>query len=178
MHRFDNRLHAFIGLWILAGLVVAGINGTMLLSLLDEPLAGYSNGVRNADRAFRQYRILLTAEADKITSGMERLTSWFKPAVVEEEKPALNKTPAPPSSAKKEAPPPVTLPTLTGVMTSRSADGSVRRQALLDGRIFAEGDPLGRFTVKRIAREGVSLVRGDRTWFLKAPDIAFSIATQ
>jgi hypothetical protein len=77
MHQSDSRMRALIGLWILAGLMVVGVNGTMLLSLLDEPLAGYSSGVRNADRAFRQYRMRLTAEAEKMTSGMERLTSWF-----------------------------------------------------------------------------------------------------
>ena len=178
MHQSDSRMHALIGLWILAGLGVVGVYGTMLLSLLDEPLAGYSNGVRNADRAFRQYRMRLTAEAEKITSGMELLTSWFKPVVVEEEKPLLQKTPAPSSLAKKMAHPKVALPTLTGIMTSRSSDGSTRRLALLNGRICAQGDPLGNFTVKRIARGGVSLVQGDQVWFLKAPDIAYSITAQ
>jgi len=178
MHRSGNRVHALIGLWILAGLVVVGVNGSMLMSLLDEPLAGYSSDVRNADRGFRNYRMLLTAEAEKITSGMELLTSWFKPVVVEEEKPVIQKTPAPPSYAKKTAPPPVVLPTLTGMMTSRSSDGSARRLALLDGRICAEGEQLGNFTVTRIARGGVSLAKGDQAWFLKAPDIAYSITTQ
>jgi hypothetical protein len=167
-----------IGLWILAGLMVGGVNGTMLLSLLDEPIAGYSSEVRNADRAFQQYRMLLAAEAEKITSGMERLTSWFKPAVMKEEQPPLRKKPAPPSLSKKMAPEPVVLPMLTGIMTSRSSDGSTKRLALLDGHICAQGDPLGNFTVKRIARDGISLAQGDRVWYLKAPDVAYSIATQ
>jgi hypothetical protein len=178
MLRSGSRIHILIGLWILAGLVVVGINATMLLSLLDEPLAGYSDGVRNADRAFRQYRMRSTAEAEKITSGMERLSSWFTSVVVEEEKPALQKMPAAPSSAKNKMPPPVVLPTLTGIMTSRSSDGSAKRLALLDGRICTQGDPLGNFTVKRITRGGVSLVRGKQAWFLKAPDVAYSINAQ
>jgi hypothetical protein len=178
MHQSDSRMRALIGLWILAGLMVVGVNGTMLLSLLDEPLAGYSSGVRNADRAFRQYRMRLTAETEKMTSGMKRLTSWFDPVVVEEEQPLLQKTPTSPSLAKKMAHPKVVLPTLNGIMTSRSSDGSTRRLALLDGRICAQGAPLGDFTVKRIARGGVSLAQGDRVWYLKAPDVAYSIATQ
>ena len=177
MHRSDSRIQALIGFWILAGLVMVGLNAAMLLSLLDEPLAGHSDGVRNADRAFRQYRLRLTAEAEKITSGMERLTSWFAPVLVEE-KPVVQKAPAPPASAKKKRPLPLVLPTLMGIMTSRSSDGSTQRLALLDGRICAQGDPLGNFTVKRIAREGVSLVQGDQVWHLKAPDVAYSIATQ
>lgn len=178
MHRLGSRMHVLVGLWILAGLVVVGINGTMLMSLLDEPLAGYSSGVRIADQGFRKYRMLVTAEAEKITSGMDRLISRFETEVVEEEKPAIKKPPAPPSFAKKMAPAPVALPTLTGIVTSRSTDSTARRLALMDGRICAEGDRFGDFTVKRITRGGVSLVRGGQAWFLKTPDIAYSVTTQ
>ncbi len=178
MHRLGSRMHVLIGLWILAGLVVVGVNGTMLMSLLDEPLAGYSSGVRIADQGFRKYRMLVTAQAEKITSGMDRLISRFETGVVEEEKPAIKKPPAPPSIAKKRAPAPVALPTLTGIMTSRSSDGDARRLAVLDGRIYAEGEQLGNLTVKGIARGGVSLVKGGQAWFLKAPDIAYSLTTQ
>lgn len=178
MHRLGSRMHVLVGLWILAGLVVVGVNGTMLMSLLDEPLAGYSSGVRIADQGFRKYRMLLTAEAEKITSGMDRLISRFKTGAVEEEKPAIKKPPAPPSIAKKMAPAPVALPTLTGIMTSRSSDGTARRLAVLDGRICTDGDRLGQFTVKRIARGGVSLVRGGQAWFLTTPEIAYSLTTQ
>ncbi len=178
MHRLGNRIHALVGLWILAGLVVLGVNGTMLMSLLDEPLAGNSSGVRMADHGFRNYRMLVTTQAEKITSGMDLLTSWFEPVAVEAEKPAFQQTPAPPSYARKRAPAPVTLPALTGIMTSRSSDGGSRRLAVLDGRICAEGDRLGTLTVMRIARRGVSLVRRDQAWFLKAPDIAYSLTAQ
>jgi hypothetical protein len=165
MHQSDSRMHALIGLWILAGLMVVGVNGTMLLSLLDEPLAGYSSGVRNADRAFRQYRMRLTAEAEKITSGMERLTSWFTPGLWKKKNRYCKNRPLPPSLAKKMAPhPKVVLPTLTGIMTSRSSDGSTRRLALLDGRICAQGDH-SKFHVKRIARGGVSLAGAIRFGF-------------
>lgn len=178
MHRLGSGIHILIGLWILAGLTVVGINGYMLMSLLDEPLAGYSSEVRNADRGFRQYRILLTAEAEKITSGMDLLASRFKPIVVEEEKPVFQKVPATPPAAKKVVPPPVVMPTLKGIVTSRSTDGTARQLALMDGRICAKGDQLRDFTVKWITSGGVSLVRGDQTWFLKAPEIAYSLTTQ
>ena len=178
MHRLGSRIHALIGLWILAGLVVAAINGYMLMSLLDEPLAGYSSGVRNADRGFRQYRMLSAAEAEKITLGMDLLASWFKPIVVEEEKPEFQKLLAPPPPEKKVAPSPVVMPTLTGIMTSRSADGTARRLAVMDGRICAEGDRVRDLTVKGITSGGVSLVRGGQAWFLMAPEMAYSITTQ
>lgn len=177
MHRLGNRMHALVGLWILAGLVVAGINGMLLLHLLDEPLAGYSTEVRNVDRGFRQYRMLLTDEARKITSGMDLLASRFAVKVV-----AKNKSPVPTVSArpavKKVAPVSVKLPALTGIMTSCSTDGTARHLAVLDGRICNEGDRPGGIMVKGITREGVRLAKGDRTWFIKAPEIAYSLTTQ
>lgn len=178
MHRLGSRTNALVGLWILAGLVVMGVNGAMLMSLLDEPLAGYSGGVRMADQGFRKYRLLVTAQAEKISSGMDLLMGRFETRAVEEEQPVVQKRPAPPSLAKTRAPAPLALPTLTGIMTSRSSDGHDRRLAVLDGRICAEGAQLGNLTVKRIARGGVSLVRGDQAWFLKAPNISFSLTTQ
>ena len=65
MQQSGSRVQALIGLWILTGLVVVGINGAMLMSLLDEPLAGYSPGVRTADRGFRQYRTLVAPRPAK-----------------------------------------------------------------------------------------------------------------
>jgi hypothetical protein len=178
MHRSGSRVQALIGLWILAGLVVVGINGAMLMSLLDEPLAGYSTGVRTADRGFRQYRMLVAAEAHKITSGMDLLASRFGPRVEDTEKPATQRVPDPPSVVKPVKPPAVKLPTLTGVLTRRSTDRIATRLAVIDGRICAVGDRCRGFTVKAITREGVSLVRNKQTWFIKVPETTYSVAVQ
>jgi hypothetical protein len=175
MHLFGNRIHALIGLWILAGLVVVGVNGTALLTLLDEPLVGYSSFVRNADRAFRQYRTRLDTETEKITSGMDLLASWFSPAVVEDKKVTVKPAPDKRPAEKRTVARPVKLPHLRGIVTRRSSDGSTRRLALMDGRIWGEGDRLGDLTVARIGTRGVSLARGDKSWFLKAPDTTYSL---
>lgn len=177
MHRLDNRMRALIGLWILTGLVVAGINGTLLLQLLDEPLTGYSTAVRDVSRGFGKYRTLLTTEAQKIISGMDLLASRFTPMVVKENKTAVSAMSVRPA-VKRAVPAPVVLPTLTGIMTSRSTDGAIRRLAVMDGRICNEGARLGDLMVKRITRKGVRIARGDRTWFVKAPEVAYSVTTQ
>ena len=39
MKAWGNNIQVFIGLWIIAGLAVMGINGYALMSLMDEPLA-------------------------------------------------------------------------------------------------------------------------------------------
>ena len=178
MGRSGSRVQALIGLWILAGLVVAGINGAMLMSLLDEPLAGYSPGVRTADRGFRQYRTLVAAEARKITSGMDFLASRFGPRVEDTEKPADRRVPDPPPAVKPATPPAMRLPTLTGVITRRSSDGTTTRLAVMDGRICSVGDRFRNLTVKAITREGVSLAGKEKSWFLKMPEITYSVAAQ
>ena len=172
-----NRMRALIGIWILAGLVVLGANGFMLLALLDEPLVGYSSAARNADRAFRQYRKLLNAESEKITSGMELLANRFNPIAVEKP-PVVQHVPDPKPVVKKATAAPVVLPKLTGIMTSRSTDGTTRRLALIDGGVRAEGDRIGDLTVKRVGNRGVSLVRGDQIWFLKVPEFGYTLSTQ
>jgi hypothetical protein len=178
MQQSGSRVQALIGLWVLTGLVVVGINGAMLMSLLDEPLAGYSPGVRTADRGFRQYRTLVAAEARKITSGMDFLADRFGPRVEDTEKPAARRVPDPLPAVKPATPVEVNLPTLTGVLTRRSTDGTATRLAVMDGRICAVGDRLGNFTVKAISREGVSLVGKKQSWFLKVPEITYSVAAQ
>ena len=77
MKLLGYRYQVIIGLWVLVGLVVAGINGYYLLSLLDEPLAGYSPGARQARRQFQQYQQLMETQTRKIASGMKLLAERF-----------------------------------------------------------------------------------------------------
>lgn len=178
MNATDNRVHAWIGLWVLAGLMVAGLNGYMLLALLDAPLAGYSVETRNTDRAFRQYRLLVQAETDKLAGGMDALINRFAP-VEPERQPVIAKTvPAPSPAADTHRPRPVVLPALTGIVTCLSEDGSAQWLALMDGAIWSRGDQIRELTVEQIDERGIVLARGDQSWFVKAPDLSYSLAAQ
>jgi hypothetical protein len=178
MQRSGSRVQALIGLWILAGLIVVGINGAVFMSLLDEPLAGYSPGVRTADRGFRQYRTLVAAEARKITSGMDFLVSRFGHGVEDTEKPTDRPVPDPPPAVKPAPHPAMRLPTLTGVITRQASDGTAIRLAVMDGRICAVGDRFQNLTIKTITRKGVSLAGKEKSWFLKMPEITYSVVAQ
>lgn len=179
MRRWGNRTRVMIGLWILAGLAVVGANGFFLMSLLDEPLAGYSNGVRQADRAFREYRLRVNVEANRITAAMDWLVRRFAPEPVAKETPAVVeiKRAASPAGSARAVPAPVALPALSGIVTRRSSDGTVNCLALLDGSLKAEGDTIQSFTVRGISAGGVLLSRGRQTWRLEAPDVAHSVMT-
>lgn len=176
MIRLGSRIQVMIGLWILAGLAVMGINGYALLSLLDEPLAGYSTEVRNADRMFQQFGLLLAAETEKMTSGMDLLARRFSPPTAPAERPRTPEQKAAAVQAvKPAAAAPATLPVLAGIVTRRSGSGAVDRLALLDGRIFSQGDTVMDLTIEEISATGVLLSRESRTWFLKAPRVPYSL---
>lgn len=177
MKAFGNSVQVYIGLWVLAGLVVMGINGYALMSLLDEPLAGYSAGVRQADRGFQQYRRLLSTETEKIASGMDLLVRCFaaKTTVIEPSKTADIKQ-SPSAVEKRVKPPAVALPVLAGIVTRRSTTGAACRLALLNDGVFAEGDTMQDLTIRKISADGVLLAKGKKTWFLTRPEIAYSLS--
>lgn len=177
MHRWGDSRQAWIGLWILAGLAMAGLNGYMLMSLLDEPLAGYSRLVRSVDRGIRQYRTLLAAKTENVTAGMDLITQRFPPASVDDTpSTAGGTTPATVAEHQVETRP-AALPLLTGIVGRRSSDGDVSWLALTDAGVFAAGDTCRDFTVAKISAQGVSLVRGGQAWFLKAPSVGYSLTT-
>jgi hypothetical protein len=173
-----NLKHAWIGLWVLAGLIVTGINGAALLSLLDEPLAGYSSQVRRAARAFRQYQQLLEAEKKKMASGLDLLAGLFEAETDEKPPEAAAPQPIAPKPVRKKPPQPVVLPVLTGVVTRTSENGTRQWLALMDGRVRTRGDRIRQLTVRKIDGRGVVLAKGSRTWFVKAPEIAYSRTLQ
>ncbi|WP_419661994.1 uncharacterized protein Dvar_24360 [Desulfosarcina variabilis str. Montpellier] len=180
MKLLKHRFQIIIGLWVLAGLMVAGINGYLLLSLLDQPLAGYSPGARQVRRQFQQYQRLLESETEKISSGMQLLAERFASrtpdtdsavAIHEKEKSAVN-------VEKKVNRPTVVLPVLAGIVTRHTPVGRLQRIALLNNGIFSEGEMLQEFTIRKISADGVLLAKGKKTWFLKRPEIAYSLSQQ
>jgi hypothetical protein len=179
MNAWRNRLRIFLGFWIMAGLVVLGINGYALMSLLDEPLAGHSSAVRQVDRGFQQYQRLINTETEKIVSGMELLAHRFAAHTprVDSSIPVEKKT-VETKAEQKANQPTVTLPVLAGIVTRRSSAGQVNRMALLDGGVYSEGEMLQAFTIRKIDAEGVLLAKGKQTWFLKRPEVAYSLSQQ
>lgn len=173
-------MRMLIGLWILAGLVTMGINGYVLMALLDQPLAGYSSAVRQVGQSIRTYQLLMTTKAEKMSFGMDFLSQRFaSKAPTATVSPVIEKATSPSAAEKKTSlAAPVSLPILSGIVTRRSADGGVGRMAFLNERLFSEGDKVGDLVVNQIRTDGVLLARGQTTWFIKAPEIAHSITTR
>lgn len=180
MKSLAYRHQVIIGLWVLVGLVVASINGYSLLSLLDEPLAGYSPGARQARRQFQQYQQLMDTQTRKISSGMKLLAERFASSPPEaKQKIEGQKQEKPPVKVEKTVNRmTIVLPVLAGIVTRRSPVGQVQRIALLNNGVYAEGETLEEFTIQKISADGVLLAKGKKTWFLKRPEIAYSLSQQ
>lgn len=173
-----HRLQILIGFWTLTGLAILGLNGFALLSLLDEPLAGYSSEVREVDRGFREYRELLSRNDENMTTGMEGLKRRFATAVPDKEIAPEEEKQTLVEKVKSVRLPTVTLPVLSGMATSRSVSGVEHRLAFLEDDVYAEGDAMQAFTIREISADGVLLAKGEKTWFLKRPEIAYSVNKQ
>jgi hypothetical protein len=180
MKSLGYRYQVIFGLWLLVGLVVAGINGYYFVSLLDEPLAGYSPGARQARRQFEQYQQLMETQTRKISSGMKLLAERFASSTPEaEQRTEGQKQEKPPVKVEKTVNRiTIVLPVLAGIVTRRSPVGQVQRIALLDNGVYSEGEILQEFTIQKISADGVLLARGKNTWFLKRPEIAYSLSQQ
>ncbi len=161
----------------MAGILVAAFNGFALLSLVDTPLSGYSPQVHAMDRSLRHLKTIMTEKAESIGSEVNELALRFKTAA--SPVPPKTQQTRPPSAAmpKRTVAQPVSLPSLTGIVTRRAIQdrGSSRPLAMLGGHIYTEGERCGAFVVREITDRGVLLAKGGRRWFLAAPAVTHSV---
>lgn len=177
MKTWGHDMQVYIGIWVIIGLVVLGVNGYAFISLVDEPLAGYSPGVQQTDRGLQQYRQMLSAKSEKLSSGLELLAQRFTATVPKHGPPeAVDQKKAPVKVAKRPTIETVSLPVLAGIVTSRSAAGRVHRLALLDSGIYSEGETFQDFTIRKISADGVLLSKGKQSWFIERPKITYSVS--
>jgi hypothetical protein len=164
-----DRQRSFMGAWILAALVILGVNGLNLTNLLDQPLLGNSQevkGIRRQWRLLEQFSSLAIREAKAVGDvDLARVFSRFEPLQV------LESWDPEAEEVETEAEPagPI-LPVLTGIITVTDLEGNVRSTAVFNGRRFREKDVVEGFRIERIAEQGVTLSRSGADWFVPAPE--------
>lgn len=177
MRLIKGGRQALIGLWILAGLLVAGFNAYAIMTILDTPLPGYSDGVRTVERGMQECRTLMATVTHKNRSEIAALAGRFPSTAVKQvpiaRKPVVSAPVKEPYSQASG-----NLPSLAGILIRRTADGIVNRLALLDGRPLSEGDTVADFSLREISDRGVMLARNGRTFFIEAPRVAHSLTTR
>lgn len=168
-----DRQRSFIGAWVLAALLVLGMNGLNLTNLLDQPLLGNSQEVKGIRRQWRlldQLSSLAIKEAKAFADvDLDRVFSRFEPIAV------LNMWHS--EATEDERVPEETgpiLPILTGIMGVSDPEGNVRFLAVIEGRQCREKEEVQGYAIQRISEEGVYLTRFGMNWFLPAPEGKFT----
>lgn len=171
-----------IGLWVLAGLLVAGYNGVSLTTLFEKPLPSLPAEARATiakwqrlenHAAARLKEVLAPGEIRKIVAGID--------VKKKEAAPATPKRHPVPKTVGKQAPvsrKAVALPVLNGIVAVYGANGEVAYLAIIDGKSRKEKSRIGDFVLKKIEARGVVLAQGSRSWFVHAPTVDFSVDTR
>jgi len=168
-----DKQRSFIGAWVLAALIVAGVNGLNLANLVDQPLLGNSKevkGIRRQWKLLEQLSSLAIKEARAVAEvDLDRVFSKFEPTSVLKGWDAG--TEAKEVQAEESGP---ILPMLTGILSVSDLEGNVRSTALFDGGRYKEKDQVQGFRIEKIAEEGVYLSKWGTNWFVPAPEGEFS----
>jgi hypothetical protein len=168
-----DKQRSFIGAWVLAALIVVGVNGLNLTNLLDQPLLGNSRevkGIRRQWKLLEQLNSLAIKEAKAVAGvDLDRLFSRFEPLSVL--KGWDTGTESEEVQAEESGP---ILPTLTGILSVSDLEGNVRSTALFEGGRYKEKDQVQGFRIEKIAEEGVYLTKWGTNWFVPAPAGKFS----
>lgn len=70
------------------------------------------------------------------------------------------------------------LPDLTGIVKSFNVYGKIRLLAMLDGLVLSEQEIINEFKVEKITEKGITLKKGEDSWYIQAPEVVFSLGTR
>ena len=170
-----NRKNLSIGGWILAALLILTYSGVTLVSLLDPALTGYSAKVRMVSRKWHELGGIKAKTTTVKLKGLDLSSAMYKkPPPPPKIEPNIEKT-----AIEDPEPPPAPIevipPRLSGIFERRDVNGEAVFYALIEGRKLAEKDTVSGFVIGKIDQNGVTLVREGRQWFLRRPDVFFSL---
>ena len=168
-----SRQRLVLSGWVLVALMLIGYNGSKLMSLLSPPMVSRSMEVRLASQKWRQLQNIISQSSEKMTPAIDLDTAFGKiPPVVEKEIPVQpDQSPAENNEIQHAK---MQLPTLSGILRNIDIHGRAYAVAVIDGHRLRENDQMDGFTVQKIKKDGVVIARNGQTWFLGAPDVAYS----
>jgi hypothetical protein len=173
MRKTGNRQMLCCGAWMLAAVLLGGLNLFPLISMEALPTMGSTPTIRDLQMKLQRFDAILEANGLPLPARWE-LPGFFNPS------PAAGNAPAerPPRHVQVEPgsqmPEQTPLPALSGIIRTLDADGSVYFQAVLNGRGYREKEKFDDFTVNSITTAGVILRRSEKTWFIRCPTPYYS----
>lgn len=172
MTLWGNGRRLCVGGWLLAALLLIGVNGYHLLTLQNAQLVGHSPTIKTLRTQLMAWESALRSPSwPSAEAGLETLPASHRPPVTAS---SAGAAPPPESEAVEELPARVALPELTGMVTTLDRFGRETYRAVLDGRVYQTADTVGPFTIDAILPDGVILNRDGRQWRLDCPRPAYS----
>jgi hypothetical protein len=163
-----SKQRLFCGAWLLATVLLGGLNAFALMSLEARPTVGYSNTIRELQANLPRFDAILGGRGLPLHIDW-KLSEFLNPSPVVDNASAIR----PPTQVQTEscnrASEPTPLPALSGVIRTLDPNGSVYFQAVLNGRSYREKDRLDDYSVDQITHSGVVLRRSEQSWFIQCP---------
>ena len=154
-------------------LLVVGFNASKVMFLLSPPISERSSEVKLASHKWEQLRYKISGvskifvsniDLDKALLGKSSDTESSKPQAV-----VISAT-----EEKKVNRENIRLPVLTGILSRTDIYGRATALAILDGQRLKENDKIRQFKIRKIKDNGVVVTRGNRRWFISAPDVPYT----
>lgn len=169
----DNIQRTCLGGWLLAALLIGGMNIHQFAMMENQPLAGYSQTIKMLQANLLQFDQTLAEGLFSLASRVE----LPKPDVLTKE--AGKAVKGIPVSVDGDVPGPQTtntiiLPSLTGIAKVVRTNGTVYFQALLNGQLCRSKDEIDGFTVDNISPKGVVVRRAGVKWSIESPTPYYS----
>lgn len=153
---------------ILAALLLLAYNGLLLMPLLNPTIIEQSEEVKLASLKWQKLseRDLLIVKEIWDNKDIELIASRLGFDISEM---------MADSSNQKDDRIGIKLPSLTGIMQISDIQGNITSVAVIEGKRFVEKDEIKGFKIKNITQKGVTLKKADKSWFIPAPEVKFSV---
>jgi hypothetical protein len=172
----NNKKRLVTGLFILLAVGLLGYNAINFASIYDSPLMGASMESRSASEKWRRLEGLLkekgVATGTKLINfksneaAPDLMGSDVKVAgIISDEQIAQGKK----GTSDDE------LPVVMGLMKTIKSDGRSQISVIINNKPFSENEVVAGFLIKQITEKGIYLTKGKRNWFVKTPDISYSM---
>lgn len=168
-----SKQRACMGGWLLAALLLAGVNAHQYMSMADQPLMGYSQTIKLLQANLHLLDNSLADGLFSTASQIELPEPATQLTIAEKAKKDHRATDAD-NGPKNQTPKTAVLPSLTGIMHVVDPDGGAYFQAVLNGRVCRAKDKIDNFTVVKISRAGVVIGRSGLKWTIESPTPYFS----
>lgn len=168
-----SKKRLYCGAWLLATVMLGGLNALALMSLEAQPTVGYSDTIRELQANLPRFDAILGGRGLPFHLDW-KLSEFFNPSPVIDNGSTVRLSTHEPTEHRNQDPEPTPLPLLSGIIQTLDSNGSVHFQAVLNGRSYREKDRLDDYSIDQITPAGVVLRRSKQAWFIQCPTPYFS----